>query len=205
VILFLLAPLALADPSTPEETDTHTAASEHAIVEGAAEQSPIARALNLRPQVEELSNGLIVVLHENRRSPTVNLTTLVRVGSADDPQGASGLAHLFEHLMFKGSPNAPGTEWGRLLEEAGAESKGWTERDWTLYQTSGPSSALERLLFLESDRLGWLAESVEEESLTIELDVIANERASREGDQSLFFSELHRHLWPTTHPSCSWP
>ena len=196
MILFLLAPLALADPSTPEESVTTMEAS----TERVTDFSPIARALNLQPQVAELPNGLIVVLNENHRSPTVNLTTLVRVGSADDPDGASGLVHLFEHLMFKGSPNAPGTEWGRLLEEAGAESKGWTERDWTLYQTTGPSSALDRLLFLESDRLGWLAESVQEESLAVELDVIANERASREGDQSLFFAELHRHLWPTTHP-----
>ena len=198
MFLFLLAPLAVADPS-PEE------ASQPPVVVVAADNeaaslSPIARALNLRPQVEELSNGLLVVLHENHRSPTVTLTTLVRVGSADDPEGASGLAHLFEHLMFKGSPNAPGPEWGRLLEEAGAESKAWTERDWTLYQTSGPSSALERLLFLESDRLGWLAEAVKDESVAIELDVIANERAAREGDQSLFFSELHQHLWPTNHP-----
>ena len=196
MILFLLAPLALADPSASEESVT----SAEAPTEVATTGSPIARALDLKPHFEELPNGLIVVLHENHRSPTVNLTTLVRVGSADDPDGASGLAHLFEHLMFKGSPNAPGTEWGRLLEEAGAESKGWTERDWTLYQPTGPSSALERLLFLESDRLGWLAESVEEESLAVELDVIANERASREGDQSLFFAELHQHLWPTSHP-----
>ena len=121
MFLFLLAPLAVADPS-PEEASQPpvvVVAADHE----AASLSPIARALNLRPQVEELPNGLLVVLHENHRSPTVTLTTLVRVGSADDPEGASGLAHLFEHLMFKGSPNAPGPEWGRLLEEAGAESK----------------------------------------------------------------------------------
>jgi len=163
--------------------------------------SPIARALSLRPQVATLENGLTVVLHEDHRSPTVNLTTLVRVGSADDPADASGLVHLFEHLMFKGSPNAPGAEWGRLLEEAGASANAWTERDWTLYQSTGPSNSLERLLFLESDRLGWLAEAITEESIQIEREVIENERASREGgDELALFSTVHSLLWPDGHP-----
>jgi predicted Zn-dependent peptidase len=163
--------------------------------------SPIARALSLRPQVETLENGLTVVLHEDHRAPTVNLTTLVRVGSADDPEDASGLVHLIEHLMFKGSPNAPGAEWGRLLEQSGASSNAWTERDWTLYQSSGPASALERLLFLESDRLGWLSEAVTEDSILLEHRVIQNERASRAGgDELALFSTLHSLLWPEGHP-----
>jgi zinc protease len=163
--------------------------------------SPIVRALTLRPQIETLENGLTVVLHEDHRSPMVHLTTLVRVGSADDPDDASGLAHLFEHLMFKGSPNAPGTEWGRLLEEAGASSEAWTERDWTLYSSKAPASALERLLFLESDRFGWMAESVTEESIALEHGVIENERASRQGaDNQSLYSTLHRQLWPVDHP-----
>ena len=163
--------------------------------------SPIVRALTLRPQIETLENGLTVVLHEDHRSPLVHLTTLVRVGSADDPEDASGLAHLFEHLMFKGSPNAPATEWGRLLEQAGASSEAWTERDWTLYSSKAPASSLERLLFLESDRFGWVSESITEESIALEHDVIANERASRQGggEQSLY-STLHGQLWPVDHP-----
>lgn len=163
--------------------------------------SPITRALSLRPQTAVLENGLTVVLHEDHRSPIINLTTLVRVGSADDPPDASGLAHLFEHLMFKGSPNAPGADWGRLLEEAGAESKAWTERDWTIYQTTGPSSSLERLLFLESDRLGWMPESLSDDIIQKERLVIDNERAARKGgDDSALFSTLHQLLWPEGHP-----
>ena len=190
MISFLLTQLALASPQ-PDAAPTA----------GASEvTSPIARALNFRPQVEVLPNGLTVILHEDHRSPMVNLTTLVRVGSADDPDSASGLSHLFEHLMFKGSPNAPNSEWGRLLEESGAESTAWTERDWTLYQTTGPSSSLERLLFLESDRLGWLSESIKEEDIDLEKSVIANERASREGDSRALYSHLHAYLWPESHP-----
>jgi len=166
-----------------------------------AELSPIARALTLRPQVETLENGLTIVLHEDHRSPKVHLTTLVRVGSADDPADASGLVHLFEHLMFKGSPNAQGTEWGRLLEEAGASAEAWTERDWTLYQSSGPASSLERLLFLESDRFGWMTETVTEDAIALEHGVIQNERASRDGgDQQGLYSRLHSLLWPPDHP-----
>lgn len=184
MILTLFLSLALAEPDSAP-----------------GELSPIARALTLRPQVETLENGLTVVLHEDHRSPKVHLTTLVRVGSADDPKDASGLVHLFEHLMFKGSPNAPGTEWGRLLEEAGAQTEAWTERDWTVYQSSGPASSLDRLLFLESDRLGWMADAVTEAKIELEHGVIENERASRQGgDQQGLYSRLHSLLWPVDHP-----
>jgi len=164
-----------------------------------ASDDPALESLRLPCQRFTLGNGLQVVLHEDRRSPLVALHLLVRVGSADDPAGAPGAAHLLEHMMFEGSANAPGQAYDLLLGQAGGDANAWTDRDLTAYQVLLSPGALERALYLESDRLGWL--SLDPQRLAVQRSVVLEERAqlldTPHGADAL---QLARALYPTGHP-----
>ena len=120
-----------------------------------------------------LSNGLTVVVSENRSAPVFGLCVLYRIGSRLEPRGRSGFAHLFEHLMFEGTPGAGKGVFDRVCESSGGSNNGQTRPDVTIYVVDAPSSALERLLFLEADRMTSLAFG--QESLDNQRDVVKEE------------------------------
>ncbi len=160
-------------------------------------------ALSLKIDSQILPNGLTVVVSEQSGSPVVGLCVLYRVGSRREPRGRSGFAHLFEHLMFEGTPRAPRGIFDRVCEGSGGTSNGQTRPDATIYVATSPASALDRLLWLEADRMTALA--FEEGSLENQREVVKEEiRVNVRNDPyGLFeFSDLPRALfekWENAH------
>ena len=113
---------------------------------GAAQGEP----LRVPARVDTLANGLTLIIHEDHSVPIVTTNVWFHVGSGDEKPGRTGFAHLFEHLMFMGSQNAPYPQFDRLLEAAGANNNGSTTEDRTNYYEDGPVSALPLMLWLEA-------------------------------------------------------
>lgn len=123
-----------------------------------------------------LDNGLTVLLHRDPSLPIVAVEVWYRVGPVNEPPGRSGFAHLFEHLMFEGSRHV-GREFDKLLESIGATNvNGTTSWDRTNYFETVPREHLELVLWIESDRMGFLLDAVDQERLDIQRDVVKNER-----------------------------
>ena len=129
--------------------------------------------MSLPVKTRVLSNGLTVVVSEQPDSPVVGLTVLYRIGSRLEPRNRTGFAHLFEHLMFEGTPNAPKGVFDRVCEGSGGTNNGQTRPDVTIYVESFPSPALDRFLWLEADRMKALA--FEPEALDNQRDVVKEE------------------------------
>ncbi|WP_197458255.1 pitrilysin family protein, partial [Erythrobacter sp. HI0077] len=148
-----------------------------------------------------LDNGLDVIVHTDRKAPIVAVAVWYNVGSKDEPEGKSGFAHLFEHLMFNGSENAP-QDYFQYLQEMGAtDYNGTTNFDRTNYFQTVPRPALERALWLESDRMGYLLGAVTQQKLDNQRGVVQNEK--RQGDNQpggLVFYEIVKALFPAPHP-----
>ena len=148
-----------------------------------------------------LANGLTVIVHEDHKAPVVAVSTWYNVGSKDEPAGKTGFAHLFEHLMFNGSENLPG-DYFKYLQQIGAtDENGTTSNDRTNYFETVPAGALERVLFLESDRMGHLLGAVTQGVLDNQRSVVQNEK--RQGDSQpggLAQYALYENLFPAGHP-----
>ncbi len=127
-----------------------------------------------------LDNGLKVLVHTDRKAPIVAVSIWYGVGSANEPKGKTGYAHLFEHIMFNGSENAPGDYFEPLRQIGATDLNGTTWLDRTNYFQTVPKSALEVALFLESDRMGHLLGAVTQEKLDNQIGVVSNEK--RQGD-----------------------
>jgi zinc protease len=153
-----------------------------------------------------LPNGLTVILHEDHAVPLVTTNMWYHVGSAREKPGRTGFAHLFEHLMFMGSAHVKPGEFDDWLENAGGTNNGSTENDRTNYWINVPSNAMELALFLESDRMGFLLESMTPKTVDAQRDVVKNERRQSYenrpyGQAELLLNEL---LYPPNHPY-HWP
>ena len=172
-----------------------TPASDAAAVERLLER------VNIAYETFTLDNGLRVVVHEDRKAPVVAVSVWYNVGSKDEPPGRTGFAHLFEHLMFNGSENAPGDYFEPLREIGATDLNGTTWFDRTNYFQTVPTPALERALFLESDRMGHLLGAVTQENLTNQIGVVQNEK--RQGDNQPYglveYAQLEA-LFPEGHP-----
>lgn len=153
-----------------------------------------------------LPNGLTLILHEDRTTPTVTLNMWYHVGSGREKQGRTGFAHLFEHIMFEGSKNVPEGKFDEWLEAAGGSNNGSTNTDRTNYFESFPSNALELALFLESDRMGFLVDAMSPEKVDGQRDVVKNERRQRIENQPYGMASIviGEHLYPPDHPY-HWP
>jgi len=153
-----------------------------------------------------LANGLTVILHRDTTVPVVSVNTWYHVGSANERAGRTGFAHLFEHLMFEGSKNVEEGQFDILLEAAGGSNNGSTDLDRTNYFIDLPSNALELALFLESDRMAYLLDTMSPERVDGQRDVVKNERRQSFENQPYGMAsiELDKLLWPAGHPY-SWP
>ena len=148
--------------------------------------------------IDTLPNGLTLIVHEDRTVPIVTTNVWYHVGSGDEKVGRTGFAHLFEHLMFMGSKNAPYPQFDRLLEAAGANNNGSTNGDRTNYYESGPSSALPLMLWLEADRLGWMLETMDRPKVDLQRDVVKNER--RQSYENQPYGMVSENLLPALYP-----
>lgn len=126
---------------------------------------------------KSLPNGLKAVLAEDRSRPVINLQVWYHVGSKDEKTGRTGFAHLFEHMMFRGSKNVKPEEHMRLVRQAGGVVNAYTSQDTTVYWQTFPSNHLERMLWLEADRMRSL--DVSEENFKKEREVVKEERRLR--------------------------
>lgn len=158
--------------------------------------------LSVPVKVDTLPNGLTLIVHEDPSVPVVTTNVWYHVGSGDEKVGRTGFAHLFEHLMFMGSKNAPYPQFDRLLEAAGANNNGSTTTDRTNYYESGPASALPLMLWLEADRLGWMLETMDAPKVDLQRDVVKNERRQSYENQpyGLAFENLVAAIYPKGHP-----
>jgi zinc protease len=171
-----------------------------------AAQSPSAKPIEVPYQQFTLANGLTVILHQDKSVPVVAVNVWYHVGSANERVGRTGFAHLFEHLMFEGSKNVKEGEFDTLLEAAGGTNNGSTNNDRTNYYIDAPANALELALFLESDRMGYLLDTMSPERLNGQRDVVKNERRQSYENRPYGMAsiELDKMLWPAGHPY-SWP
>ena len=124
-----------------------------------------------------LENGLTVITHEDRSTPVINLQLWYHVGSKNEREGRTGFAHLFEHLMFKGSANVSPEQHDELITSVGGISNAYTTDDATVYWETVPANYLERILWLEADRMHSL--NVSEENFISEREVVKEERRVR--------------------------
>jgi zinc protease len=154
----------------------------------------------------KLANGLNVILHRDASIPAVAVNVWYHVGSANEKPGRTGFAHLFEHLMFEGSKHVAEGQFDLLLEGAGGDNNGSTSNDRTNYVINVPSNALELALYLESDRMGFLLDTMSPQRVDGQRDVVKNERRQSYENRPYGMAsiELDKMLWPPTHPY-SWP
>lgn len=166
----------------------------------AAAQAP-AEAVDIPFQTFTLPNGLRVVVHTDRKAPIVAVNLWYHVGSKDEPAGRSGFAHLFEHLMFNGSENAPG-EYFTPFEQAGAtDMNGTTNTDRTNYFENVPTTALDMALWMESDRMGHLLGAIDQKTLDEQRGVVQNEKRQGENQPYGQLREvIARTMYPKAHP-----
>jgi len=153
-----------------------------------------------------LDNGLTVITHEDHSAPVAAVVVMYHVGSKNEKVKRTGFAHLFEHVMFKGSEHVADGEHFKLLQEIGANINGFTTEDGTTYFEVVPSNTIELGLYLESDRMGYLLTAVTQEKLDNQRDVVKNERRQRVDNVPYGTADenIARALYPETHPY-SWP
>ena len=153
-----------------------------------------------------LGNGLKVVLAQDRRAPLVALNLWYHVGSKNEQPGQTGFAHLFEHMLFQGSAHVATNGHFQLIQEIGGTANGSTWYDRTNYYETLPAHHLERALWLESDRMGFLLPAMTQSKLDNQREVVINERRQRVDNQPYgrAYEVLHELLYPAGHPY-RWP
>jgi len=149
-----------------------------------------------------LPNGLTLVIHEDHSDPVVHVDVTYHVGSAREEIGKSGFAHFFEHMMFQGSDNVADEQHFKIVSDAGGTLNGSTNRDRTNYYETVPSNQLEKMLWLEADRMGFLLDAVTQKKFEIQRSTVKNERGQNYDNRpyGLSFETASRNLYPYGHP-----
>ena len=150
----------------------------------------------------QFPNGLTVILQPDASNPLVHVDVTYHVGSARESFGKSGYAHLFEHMMFEGSKHVAHGEHFRIITAAGGKLNGTTSRDRTNYYETLPKNHLETALWLESDRMGFFLEALNQEKFEVQRETVKNERAQRYDNQpyGLVWERLSEAMYPAEHP-----
>ncbi|MCD9530609.1 M16 family metallopeptidase [Photobacterium carnosum] len=150
----------------------------------------------------QLANGLTVILSPDDSDPLVNVDVTYHVGSAREQQGKSGFAHFFEHMMFQGSKHVGDQQHFRLITEAGGTLNGSTNRDRTNYYETVPANQLQKMLWLESDRMGFLLDAVSQRKFEIQRSTVKNERAQNFENRpyGMIYEKMAEALYPRSHP-----
>ncbi len=150
----------------------------------------------------QLSNGLTVLIHEDHSDPIVYVDVTYHVGSAREQEGRSGFAHFFEHMMFQGSVHVADEQHFKIVSEAGGTLNGTTNTDRTNYFELLPSNQLETAFWLESDRMGFLLDSVTQKKFEIQRATVKNERGQNYENRpyGLVREKVGSAMYPPTHP-----
>lgn len=150
----------------------------------------------------ELENGLNVVLHQDASDPIVSVAIQYGVGSNREKKGRTGFAHLFEHMLFQESENVGQDQFFKKIQDAGGTLNGGTWQDGTIYYEVVPTNALEMVMWLESDRMGYLINTVTESAFANQQEVVQNEKRQRVDNNPYGHTGwvLDKNLYPDGHP-----
>ena len=150
----------------------------------------------------ELENGLDVVLHQDKSDPIVSLAIQYAVGSNREKPGRTGFAHLFEHMLFQESENVPQDQFFKKIQDVGGTLNGGTWKDGTIYYEIVPNNALETVMWLESDRMGFLINTVTESAFANQQEVVQNEKRQRVDNNPYGHTNwvLDKNIYPEGHP-----
>lgn len=150
----------------------------------------------------ELENGLTLIVHEDHSDPVVHVDVTYHVGSAREEIGKSGFAHFFEHMMFQGSDNVADEQHFKIVTESGGTLNGSTNRDRTNYYETVPSNQLEKMLWLEADRMGFLLDAVTQKKFEVQRSTVKNERGQNYDNRpyGLVSEYASKNLYPYGHP-----
>ncbi|HZH01538.1 MAG TPA: pitrilysin family protein, partial [Flavisolibacter sp.] len=149
-----------------------------------------------------LPNGLTLIIHEDHSDPVVHVDVTYHVGSGREEIGKSGFAHFFEHMLFQGSDNVADEQHFKIVQESGGTLNGSTDRDRTNYYQTVPSNQLEKMLWLEADRMGFFLDAVTQKKFEVQRSTVKNERGQRLDNvpYGLRFEKIHQNLYPYGHP-----
>lgn len=182
-------------PTPATETGSASSAPEVDAPAGAA-------AFELDYEKFTLDNGLEVILHVDKSDPIVAFSTVVHAGSNREKEGRTGFAHFFEHMAFNDSENVP-RGWNRkAIPDWGGQRNGGTWSDGTIYYEVVPKDAFDKILWIDSDRLGYMINTVTDEALEREKQVVKNEKRQRVDNAPYGYTQevIRAALYPETHP-----
>ena len=168
--------------------------------------SPQENTINIPFKKYKLDNGLTVILHQDNSDPLVHVDVTYHVGSAREQLGKSGFAHFFEHMMFQGSQNVADEQHFKVVTQSGGNLNGTTNSDRTNYYETVPKNQLEKMLWLESDRMGFLLEAITPEKFEIQRATVKNERGQNVDNRPYgrLNETVNQMIFPREHPY-SWP
>jgi zinc protease len=149
-----------------------------------------------------LPNGLTLLIHEDHSDPVIQVDVTYHVGSAREEIGKSGFAHFFEHMMFQGSDHVADDQHFKIVTESGGSLNGSTNRDRTNYYETVPNNQLEKMLWLESDRMGFLLDAVTQQKFEVQRATVKNERGQNYDNRpyGLVAEVVSKNLYPYGHP-----
>ncbi len=165
-------------------------------------QQKAGEELSLPFEKYQLDNGLNVILHQDKSDPIVSVAIYYHVGSNREVPGRTGFAHLFEHMMFQQSENVPEDQYFSLIQNAGGTLNGSTNQDRTNYYETVPKNALEMVLWMESDRMGYLTNTITKQAFAIQQNVVQNEKRQNYDNRPYGHSStvMARAMYPADHP-----
>ena len=158
--------------------------------------------LSINYEKYELDNGLTVILHEDNSDPIVGVAIVYHVGSNREEPGRTGFAHLFEHMLFQESQHVGQDQFFKKIQNAGGTLNGGTSNDYTIYYEVVPNNALETVLWMESDRMGWLLSTVTQPAFENQQEVVQNEKRQRVDNRPYGHSNYVtiKNMYPEGHP-----
>jgi zinc protease len=164
-------------------------------------EDDLATQVDIRYERFQLDNGLTVLVHSDHSTPTVFVGMWYGVGSKNEPEGKTGFAHLFEHLMFQGSENREGEYFSPFTDAGATGMNGTTNEDRTNYYATVPSGALDMALWMESDRMSHLLGAISQEALDEQRSVVQNEKRQRETQPyAQMYDKIREGVYPLDHP-----
>jgi zinc protease len=159
-------------------------------------------SLSIQYEKYTLPNGLQVVLHLDKSDPIVSTAIMYHVGSSREEKGKTGFAHLFEHMLFQESENIPQDQFFRKIQNAGGTLNGFTTNDITTYFEVVPKNALELILWMESDRMGYFINTVTQKAFAVQQNVVQNEKRQGVDNQPYGHRDyvIDKNIFPPDHP-----